>query len=194
MMESIRSSAADSQRLFEPLKRLALHLAQQLVRGELSLSGDAVNRLVDQCLLEIDQSAGRELVLSLNPDDVERWRRRAPIALESVTLRPDPGLSIGSVRVSAGESVIEDLIEHRLQRHLVEREVRLRRLRQRSAGRKIDLRRRDVAGLVLGARCRGDRDQRQAEEDESDFRLLIVEFGFELEKLRFEIRDSRLEI
>ncbi len=120
MIESIQVAASDSQRLFEPLKRLSMHLAQQLVRGELSLSGESINRLVDQCLLEIDQRASREVTLALHPDDAERWRRRAPVALESVTLRPDPALSIGSVRVSSGESVIEDLIEHRLQ-HLANR-------------------------------------------------------------------------
>ena len=114
LIAAIQASASDSHRLFTPLKRLALHLAEQLVRGELSLSGEAINRLVEHALVEVDRSPGNELVVSLNPEDLERWKRVAPPSFDTLDLRPDPGLSIGSVRVSAGESIIEDLIEHRL--------------------------------------------------------------------------------
>ena len=114
MIDALRAAATDSHRLFAPLKRLALHLAEQLVRGELSLSGEAINRLVENALMEIDHAPGNELVLSLNPEDMERWKRHAPAAFDTLELRADPSLSIGSVRVSAGESIIEDLVEHRL--------------------------------------------------------------------------------
>lgn len=115
VLNSLRQSASDPQRLFVPLKRLSIHLAQQLVRGELTISSEAINRLVEQCLIELDRNAGSDIVLSLNPEELERWRRDAPGVIENVQLRADPSLSMGSVRLSVGESVVEDLIEHRLQ-------------------------------------------------------------------------------
>jgi flagellar biosynthesis/type III secretory pathway protein FliH len=114
-MESFREQTADAAKLFEPLKRLSLHLAQELVRGELNLSGDAIGRLVDACLLEIDRRTGRDVVLSLNPADLERWRTHAGTVLDGIETRADASLSRGSVRLSVGETVIEDLIENRLQ-------------------------------------------------------------------------------
>ena len=114
LLASVKLAGSDSHRLFAPMKKLALHLAEQLVRGELSLSGDAINRLVEHALVEVDRSPGNDLVVSLNPEDVERWTRCAPAAFDSLVVRADPSLSIGSVRLTAGESIIEDLIEHRL--------------------------------------------------------------------------------
>jgi flagellar biosynthesis/type III secretory pathway protein FliH len=114
-MQSFREQTADAAKLFEPLKRLSLHLAQELVRGELNLSGDAIARLVDACLLEVDRRTGRDLLLSLNPADLERWRTHAGTVLDGIETRADAGLSRGSVRLSVGETVIEDLIENRLQ-------------------------------------------------------------------------------
>jgi len=114
LLASVKLAGSDSHRLFAPMKKLALHLAEQLVRGELSLSGDAINRLVEHALVEVDRSSGNDLVVSLNPEDVERWTRCAPAAFDALVVRADPSLSIGSVRVTAGESIIEDLIEHRL--------------------------------------------------------------------------------
>ena len=114
LFKAVAAATTDSYRLFAPLKRLALHLAEQLVRGELSLSGDAINRLVEHALIEVERSPGNDLVLMLNPEDLERWKRVAPASLDSLEVRADTSLSIGSVRVSAGESIIEDLVEHRL--------------------------------------------------------------------------------
>jgi len=114
-LESFREQTADAAKLFEPLKRLSLHLAQELVRGELNLSGDAIARLVDACLLEVDRRTGRDLLLSLNPADLERWRTHAGTVLDGIETRSDTSLSRGSVRLSVGETVIEDLIENRLQ-------------------------------------------------------------------------------
>ncbi|MFZ9506492.1 MAG: FliH/SctL family protein [Burkholderiaceae bacterium] len=114
LFKGVAAATSDSHRLFAPMKRLALHLAEQLVRGELSLSGEAINRLVEHALIEVERAPGNDLLLLLNPEDLERWKRVAPASLDSLEVRADPSLSIGSVRVSAGESIIEDLVEHRL--------------------------------------------------------------------------------
>ncbi|MEN9774504.1 MAG: hypothetical protein RL322_1574 [Pseudomonadota bacterium] len=114
LIRSIESAACDPIALFGPLRRLSVHLAIELVRGELALSSEAIGRLIETCLAEIERSPGDRLVLALHPDDLERWVRRPAIALDRVELRSDPGIGPGSVRLSAGDTVIEDLIEHRL--------------------------------------------------------------------------------
>lgn len=114
LVASIREAALDPIALHAPLRRLAVHLAMELVRGELSLSSDAIGRLIGTCLAGIDRSPGDHLVLALHPDDMERWVAQPAIALDRVELRTDPALSPGSVRLSAGDTVIEDLLEHRL--------------------------------------------------------------------------------
>jgi len=114
LIRSIESAACDPIALFGPLRRLSVHLAIELVRGELALSSEAIGRLIETCLAEIDRSPGDRLILALHPDDLERWVRRPALALDRVELRADPGIGPGSVRLSAGDTVIEDLIEHRL--------------------------------------------------------------------------------
>lgn len=110
----LRGLNEDPQRFFEPLKRLALHLAEQLVRAELQLSGQAVSQLVRQSLARLDQPADKAVV-SLNPVDLERLQAMGPEATQGLQLEPDPHLSQGSVRVRVNETVVQDLIEHRLE-------------------------------------------------------------------------------
>jgi flagellar biosynthesis/type III secretory pathway protein FliH len=111
---SIREAALDPIALHAPLRRLAVHLAMELVRGELSLSSDAVGRLIGSCLAEIDRAPGDHIVLTLHPDDMERWVTQPALSLDRVELRSDPTIGPGSVRLSAGDTVIEDLLDHRL--------------------------------------------------------------------------------
>lgn len=113
VIASVQNLAADQEQLFEPLKRLALHLAEQLVRAELQLSGAAIEQLVRQCLAHLDQPADKAVVC-LNPDDLERLRRFGDAA-EGLRLEADARLQPGSVRVEVNDSLVEDLIEHRLE-------------------------------------------------------------------------------
>ncbi len=110
---SLQNLAADQEQLFEPLKRLALHLAEQLVRAELNLSGAAIEQLVRQCLAHLDQPADKAVVC-LHPDDLERLRRLGD-ATKGLRLEADARLQPGSVRVEVNDSLVEDLIEHRLE-------------------------------------------------------------------------------
>lgn len=113
VVASLKSLAADPEQLFEPLKRLALHLSEQLVRAELSLSGAAIEQLVRQCLAQLDQPADKAVVC-LNPDDLERFTRLTEGA-HGLRLEADARLQPGSVRVEVNDSLVEDLIEHRLE-------------------------------------------------------------------------------
>ena len=110
----LRSLNQDAQRFFEPLKRLAMHIAEQLVRGELQISAHAVNGLIQQCLEQFDHPADKAVV-SLNPADLQRLKALDPSVMQGLELEADPMLHVGSVRVKVNDTVVQDLIEHRLE-------------------------------------------------------------------------------
>lgn len=101
--------------LFEPLKRLAVHISEQLVLAELNLSGQAIERLVQRCLDELDKHAQSPIVIELNPQDKARLQDINAEVVNHMQLQAVPGLHPGSVRVVVNDTQIEDLIEHRLQ-------------------------------------------------------------------------------
>jgi flagellar biosynthesis/type III secretory pathway protein FliH len=110
----LRSISQDPQRFFEPLKRLSLHVAEQLVRAELQLSGQAVNGLIQGCIQQLDHPA-QPVQVSLNPQDLQRIKALGQAATEHLQLEPDAQLRPGSVRVRVQDTVVQDLIEHRLE-------------------------------------------------------------------------------
>ena len=110
----LRGLQQDPQRFYEPLKRLALHVAEQLVRGELQVSGRTVERLVQQCLQQIEHP--QPLVeVQLHPSDLARLQALGEAATEHLQLQADPDLRPGSVRVRVHDTVVQDFIEHRLE-------------------------------------------------------------------------------
>jgi flagellar biosynthesis/type III secretory pathway protein FliH len=110
----LRSISQDPQRFFEPLKRLSLHVAEQLVRAELQLSGQAVNGLIQGCIQQLDHPT-EPVQVSLNPQDLQRVKALGQAATEHLQLESDAQLRPGSVRVRVQDSVVQDLIEHRLE-------------------------------------------------------------------------------
>lgn len=110
----MRSLSQDPQRYFEPLKRLSLHVAEQLVRGELQISGQVLDRLIRQCLEQFDHPTDKAVV-SLHPADLDRLRSMPASVTEGLELESDPHLNVGSVRVRVDDTVVQDLIEHRLE-------------------------------------------------------------------------------
>lgn len=118
LIQTITSELAalqnDATRQFEPLRKLSLHIAEQLVRGELSTSGEAVERLVKACVADLN---GQEngINVSLNPSDLERVQPLLKNNEPPLHLQPDMSLRPGSVRVRCNDTVIEDLIDHRLE-------------------------------------------------------------------------------
>ncbi|MEY4258916.1 MAG: hypothetical protein RJA56_1817, partial [Pseudomonadota bacterium] len=104
----------EPQRFFEPLKRLALHMAEQLVRGELQVSGQAVAQLVKQALDTLGETR-EKVTLHLNPLDADALSEAAPELVAQCAIESDAQLQRGSVRVTVNDTVVEDLIEHRLE-------------------------------------------------------------------------------
>lgn len=110
----LRSISQDPQRFFEPLKRLSLHLAEQLVRAELQMSGQAIHNLVQSCIQQLDHPS-QPVHVSLNPEDKKRLQAMGEAVTAHLELEADPQLRPGSVRVRVQDSVVQDLIEHRLE-------------------------------------------------------------------------------
>ena len=106
---------ADPKKFFEPLKRLALHIAEQVVVGELQTSSKGIEGLVQRCLDELDHPVHGAVVLELNPEDKTRLQAQAGDFIKGMRLEAVPDLKMGSVRVFANDTVVEDLVEHRLE-------------------------------------------------------------------------------
>lgn len=116
-------------RHFEPLKRLALHLAHQLVQVELTVSAQAIDGLIARCTEALGDAHG-EVVIELHPDDLALLGPLDPGGLPGPAFKADAALSRGSVRVHGEHADVEDLIEHRL--GLLARELKLDDARWRS--------------------------------------------------------------
>ncbi len=115
LSDGLQELSNDAEALFEPLKKLAIHLAEQLVRGELAQSGQAISRLVENALQEMGGSGEKTMIVHLNTEDLEQFRPLAEQFGTSITLRPNSTLKRGSVRVSLDGSIVEDLIERRIE-------------------------------------------------------------------------------
>ena len=105
----------DPKKFFEPLKRLALHVAEHVVMKELSTSTEAIERLVQRCLDELDHPAKGAVVIELNPQDKERLQAQGSALVTGMRLDAVQGMKPGSVRLFANDTVVEDLVEHRLE-------------------------------------------------------------------------------
>jgi flagellar biosynthesis/type III secretory pathway protein FliH len=110
----LQALLSDPTKFFEPLKRLALHMAEQVVMGELHTSSEAIERLVQRCLDELDHPVHGAVVLELHPDDKARLQAQPPELIQGMRLEAVPDMQPGSVRVFANDTVVEDLVENRL--------------------------------------------------------------------------------
>ena len=102
----------------EPLKRLALHLAEQLTLAELSISASGIQNMIDRCIETLDVQTISSVVVELNPTDMALLQNHKAAPGEKThqwRLVADNHLLPGSVRVRADDAVVSDLIEHRLE-------------------------------------------------------------------------------
>ena len=116
--QKVDSLIEDPAQLQEPLKRLALHLAEQLVLSDLSLSPQAVEHLIERCIETLDAPDASALVVELNAQDLallQNQQRAEGQPKPGWRLQVDHALLPGSVRVRADDAVVSDLIENRLE-------------------------------------------------------------------------------
>lgn len=118
MQQALDALKLSPQPFYEPLKRLALHLAEQLVIGELAQDGKAIERLVQRCIDDLDSHSESVILVELNPGDMAMFAsiqgRAGQTAGPALRLQADAHLMPGSVRASANDAIVEDLIENRL--------------------------------------------------------------------------------
>lgn len=110
----LRSLQQDPERLFQPMKKLALHLAETLVRSELQTSPQAINALIEGCLSQLD-AHGEPVTVSLNPADLRLVRSMGESVSAQLHLVEDASLRVGSVKASFQDTAVQDLIDHRLE-------------------------------------------------------------------------------
>jgi len=111
-LASIEAGFANSAEFFAPLKKLALHIAQQLVRGELQSSGAAVSRLIDRCL---EGAGGRKpLAIRLHPHDIAMFRKIRGDDCAGLPLVEDASFVPGSVRVEFDDGWVDDMMQDRV--------------------------------------------------------------------------------
>ena len=113
--DKLKALSDNPQALFEPLKRLALHISEHMVLAELNLSGQAIERLVQRCLDEIDLHGQPQVVIELNPQDKARLQEMAGDVMGQMQIQAVPTLQPGSVRVLINDTQIEDLVQNRMQ-------------------------------------------------------------------------------
>jgi hypothetical protein len=102
-------------RIFEPMKRLSMHIAEQLVLAELNLSGSSIERLIQRCLDELSNRNEPSVIVELNSQDKARLEELSGDLTPHLQLRGVPGLQAGSVRVISDDTQVDDLITNRLE-------------------------------------------------------------------------------
>ena len=101
-----------SDELLQPMQTLAVHLAKELVRGELSLSSQAIERLIMLSMEQL-QSTQSTIQVHMNPLEFERLQQHKGLP-EQLVLQPSNDVSLGSIKVEHADSWVEDLMEDRL--------------------------------------------------------------------------------
>lgn len=115
LLDNINNEQKSLSNFFDPLKTLALSIARQVVKGDLTLSEELINRLVKNALEEIDNANEHSLVLEMNPNDIEQLDKSALIESMQVEFSPNKAILRGDIKVKMGDSVIENFIENRLE-------------------------------------------------------------------------------
>ena len=116
--EAVASLRQQPDTLYEPLKRLAVHIAEELVLGELHTHADAIDRLVQRCVDELQASQDADVCVELNPRDLQTLQAHPELGADRPSAwrwQAVDALLPGSVRVRVNDAVVSDLVEHRLQ-------------------------------------------------------------------------------
>ena len=112
---AVEESLVDSQNLFDPLKKLALTLAEQIARAELTRNDESIRRFIERSIAEIEPAQLKSLVLHVSNAWYERLQcEPLQTVVQNYEVRVDDKLSNGSIRLTIQDTTIEDLIERRI--------------------------------------------------------------------------------
>jgi len=114
-LAAVEESLVNGQNLFDPLKKLALTLAEQIARAELTRNDESIRRFIERSIAEIEPSQLKSLVLHVSNAWYERLQcEPLQTIVQNYEVRVDDKLSNGSIRLTIQDTTIEDLIERRI--------------------------------------------------------------------------------
>ena len=115
-MASLQSDVAQRQPLFQPLRDLALALAEHLARVELSLSDAAIDAVINTVISGLDPSDLGQIEIHVSEAWAERLKGQ-PLqgVAEGYPVITAEGLSDGDVRLVVNNAQVEDLIAERIE-------------------------------------------------------------------------------
>ena len=115
-MASLQSDFAQRQPLFQPLRDLALALAEHLARVELSLSDAAIDAVINTVINSLDPSDLGQIEIHVSEAWAERLKGQ-PLqgVADGYPVITAEGLSDGDVRLVVNNAQVEDLIAERIE-------------------------------------------------------------------------------
>lgn len=113
--QQLHALLQNPQQFFEPLKRLAVHVAEQVALKDMRESTRVIEQVIQRCLDSLDHPAQGMVVIELNPQDKARLLETAPDLIQGMRLEAVETMHPGSARLFANDAIVEDLVEHRLQ-------------------------------------------------------------------------------
>jgi flagellar biosynthesis/type III secretory pathway protein FliH len=113
--QALQQALAQTQVWGDAIKRLAIHIAEQLVLAELSASPAAIQRLIDRCVAELDLPHAGLVTVELAPQDHDLIKAQPDLSWNGMELVINHQLLPGSVKVSCKDTRVSDLILHRLE-------------------------------------------------------------------------------
>ena len=114
LINGFTSAQSNLESFHSPLVKLALALANHLARAELTLNKTAIEELIQQSLAAIENSGEGQIIVFLSEDDLVGAESVLNEKYGQIKFEIDNSLSPGSVRVVMDDTLIEDLIENRL--------------------------------------------------------------------------------
>ena len=117
-LQSLFSNINENQKVFteffDPVKKLSLNIAKYLVKGNLTVSSDLINKIIDTTLSEITNLGDKTIIVEMNSTDFENLNDVILEQFEHVEFSPNSELCKGDLRIKMNDSIIEDFIENRL--------------------------------------------------------------------------------
>ena len=115
-MHALQSDVAQRQPLFQPLRDLALALAEHLARVEISQSDAAIDAVINTAINDLDPTDLGQIEIHVSESWAERLKGE-PLqgVADGYPVIADEGLSDGDVRLIVNDAQVEDLIANRIQ-------------------------------------------------------------------------------
>jgi flagellar biosynthesis/type III secretory pathway protein FliH len=115
-MHALQSDVAQRQPLFQPLRDLALALAEHLARVEISQSDAAIDAVINTAINDLDPTDLGQIEIHVSESWAERLKGQ-PLqgVADGYSVIVDEGLSDGDVRLIVNDAQVEDLIANRIQ-------------------------------------------------------------------------------